>query len=110
MASPKDPEIPDELRRATKENADKIADSNVFLTIFNKSMIEEVIPLIQMGLAVYLNKPILVIVPESQFDAIPHNLLAMARGIEKFPDGDMDALYAAMNRLLESVPELQRSK
>lgn len=93
--------VPDEkLREAVRENLDKISGSDMFLVLFNESMADEVIPLIQMGVAVYLDKPIYLLVPESCVLKIPQNLRAMAQRIEVYPDGDIDGIQAATTKLL----------
>jgi len=60
-------------------------------------MIEEVLPVLQMGLAVYLDKPIVILAPRGTL--IPGNLRAMATAIEEFDPADPDTLLAATERL-----------
>lgn len=94
---------PDEaLKRAARKNAEAMKDSAVFLVMFSEGMVEEVIPLIQMGLAVYLDKPLLILAPESQVLKIPENLKRMAQGLEIYPDGDIEGMKRAMNQLIEA--------
>ena len=97
--------IDKELKKITKEMAVKIGDSAVFLCIFNEHMIEEVIPLIQMGLAVYMDKPILLLMPECRLPYVPDNMRRLAQHIETFDDtlqGDLlkSAFEAAITRLV----------
>lgn len=89
------------LKAIARENADKIGGSGMFLLLFNESMVEEVIPLIQMGLAIYMNKPVLLLVPEGA--AIPENLLMVAKKIEyyKRDTSDMSSFGAASDRLIK---------
>ncbi len=94
------------LKQAAKEMAEKVSDSSVFMVMFNESMVEEVAPLIQMGLAVYMDKPIYLLVPEADMKALPENLKRLARRIESYdrtlPPPLMQAsLEAATMRLLE---------
>jgi hypothetical protein len=67
------------LLKAAQENYDKINDSRVFLTIFHHDMVKDTIPCIQLGLAIMLDKPIIVVCPEDV--RIPENLKKVAIGI-----------------------------
>jgi hypothetical protein len=60
----KKPVVPNALREATKWNHDAVRDSGQFLLLWNPTMVDEVIPILQMGLAVYLDKPIIIVAPE----------------------------------------------
>ena len=102
----KDPEFSESFKQAVRENAEKIGDSAVFLCIFNEKIVEEIIPLIQMGLAVYLDKPIYLVMPEVRLPFVPENLRRLAKGIETFDDTLPDdlrssAMEAAVMRLLQ---------
>lgn len=95
--------VDEELKKVAQECADKIAQSAAFLVIFNQSMVDDVVPLIQMGLAVYMDKPIYLVVPEG-ID-IPPNLRRLALKIEYFkrelsPAGKR-SLEEATSRLLK---------
>lgn len=61
-------------------------------------MVDEVLPLIQMGLAVYLDKPIVILAPKGSL--IPANLRAMATAIEDFDPTDPASIEAATERLV----------
>ena len=87
------------LKRAAQRNFDKIRDSHVFCVLFNESMVEKVVPLLQMGLAVYLDKPICLLVPRGA--TVPINLRRMATAIEEFDPTDLGSLEAASVRLLK---------
>lgn len=85
------------LREATRRNFEGLNDSATFCLLFNDKMVEDVIPLIQMGLAVYLDKPIVILAPRGSL--IPGNLRAMATAIEEFDPANPDTLLAAAERL-----------
>lgn len=98
----KKPWVPsDALKNAVRRNYDGLKDSAIFLLMFSEGMIDEVIPVIQMGLAVYLDKPIYLLVPESAVLKIPHNVRAMARRIEIYKDKDIADLQRASEALLK---------
>lgn len=99
-------DLPESFRKHAKENFDKIEESAIFLCLFNRAMLDEIIPILQMGAAVFFDKPILIVVPESQVLNIPKNLRAMATGLEVYQDGNMKSMEAAVHKLLEAnMPE-----
>lgn len=65
-----------------KRNLGPVASSDVFLVLFNDRLAEEPIPLIQIGLAIYLDKPIGVLLPHGR--AIPENLRRLARAVIEY--------------------------
>jgi hypothetical protein len=94
--------ITKQLREATRRNFEGLSDSKTFCLIFNDKMIEEVLPIIQMGLAVYLDKPIVILAPRGAL--IPGNLRAMATAIEEFDHDDASgqSINAAVERLVRN--------
>src|SRR5262245_52293510 len=98
-----DPHIDEALQEAAKRNAEAISGSAVFVVMFNETMIDEVIPLIQMGLAVYMDKPVYILVPESKVLQIPENVRRIARGLEVYKDDDLDSLKDATLRLMDGA-------
>lgn len=88
------------LRDAVRRNYEGLSGSTTFCLLFNERMLEEVIPVIQMGLAVYLDKPIVILAPKGAL--IPANLRAMATAIEEFDPKDEASLHAATERLVRS--------
>ena len=91
--------ITKELREATQRNYEALSESKTFCLLFDEKMVEEVLPLIQMGLAVYLDKPIVILAPKGV--VIPGNLRAMATAVEEF-DPKKDSLEAATERLVRA--------
>ena len=88
------------LRDATRRNFEGLSGSATFCLLWNEQMVDEVIPIIQMGLAVYLDKPIVILTPKGS--AIPANLRAMATAIEEFDPDDRESLNAATERLVRA--------
>lgn len=85
------------LRDAVRENYQKISGSTVFCVLYNEKMINQVIPIVQMGLAVYLDKPIVLLVPKGVHVAA--NLRAMATAIAEFDPADPASLDVAIQAL-----------
>jgi hypothetical protein len=111
----KEPQFSEAFKRSVRETADKLEHSAVFLCIFNEHMIEEIHPLIQMGLAVYMDKPIYLVMPEVRLKLVPENLRRLAKGIETYDDTmprDLmkTAMEAAVTRLLASELRERLSK
>jgi len=88
------------LREATRRNYEGLSGARTFCLLWNDKMVDEVIPIIQMGLAVYLDKPIVILAPSGS--VIPANLRAMATAIEAFDPADPGSLDAATERLVRS--------
>lgn len=91
-----------ELREATRRNFEGLSGSKTFVCLFNERMVDEVLPLLQMGLAVYLDKPIVILAPKGAL--IPANLRAMATAIEEFDHDDASgqSINAAVERLVQN--------
>jgi hypothetical protein len=92
-----------ELRAAAQENFRLIESTHWFLVLFNEHMIEEVIPLIQMGLAVYLDKPIVLLVPKGA--TIPMNLRRLALDVAEFDRDDPGSMETAMAQLHRTLSQ-----
>jgi hypothetical protein len=88
------------LRDAVRRNFEGLSNSKTFCLLFNEKMLDEVLPIVQMGLAVYLDKPIVILAPKGV--VIPGNLRAMATAIEEFDPNDRGSLEAATERLVRN--------
>jgi hypothetical protein len=88
------------LRDATRRNFDGLSGSKTFCLLWNENMVDEVIPILQMGLAVYLDKPIVILMPKGSL--MPANLRAMATAIEEFDPNDPKSIEAATARLVRN--------
>ncbi len=91
--------IDKQLRDAVRRNYEGLSDSKTFCLLWNEKMLDEVIPILQMGLAVYLDKPIVVLFPKGQ-GALPANIRAMATAIEEYDPAGPASLNAAVARLV----------
>ncbi len=99
-------EIDQRLKEAAKRSAEKISKSAAFIALFNEAMLDDPICLIQMGIAIYMDKPIYLLVPEGC--EIPANLRRVAVGIEYFrrDPNDMESIGKATERLLKDMSRL----
>jgi hypothetical protein len=88
------------LRDAARRNYEGLSGSRTFCLLWNEQMVDEVIPLLQMGLAVYLDKPIVVLLPKGR--VLTGNVRAMATAIEEYDPDDPASLDAAVERLLRN--------
>ena len=92
-----------ELRAAAKRNAALIEGSRFFLVLYNEKMLEEVIPIIQMGLAVYLDKPVVLLVPTGA--TVPMNLRRLALDIAEYDRDDPASMETAMQQLSRTLKQ-----
>ena len=93
------------LKTIAERNFEAIKDSAIFMALFNDEMHKDPVCLMQMGLAVYLDKPVLLLVPEGA--RLSQNLLMLARKIEYFKRDpkDMRSFEAATKRLTQWMKE-----
>lgn len=101
MTEADDARIDQKMKDAAERNFRAISDSTVFCVLWNEKMVDEVIPLLQMGLAVYLDKPMYFLVPRGQ--QVPMNVRRLAIGFEEFEYGNEASLGEAMRKLLRHV-------
>ena len=100
--------ITKELRDATRRNFEALSDSKTFVCLFNEKMVDEVLPLLQMGLAVYLDKPIVPIVGPTSYTR-PRNDTAglsrnLAQTVPQESDGPEDDALAFARGLCRPLP------
>lgn len=72
----------DQMRKATKESAEKIKNSALFLTLITENFFRDPIAMIQLGLAIMLDKPIVIVTVDNT--AVPKHLALIAKSIHKF--------------------------
>ena len=101
----KENEIDQKFKEAAARSAEKISDSASFLVLFNETMLKDPLCLMQMGLAIYMDKPIYLLVLEGA--EIPLNLRRIAVRIEYFKRDptDMESIGKATERLLKDLDE-----
>jgi len=70
------------LVKATKSSYEKIGEVEIFLQLYNKSMgtDDDIAPVVQLGLAVLMDKPIYVMIQKG--DTIPNNLKLIAEATD----------------------------
>ncbi len=80
-------------------------ESAVFLDLWNDKMAtdpsSDPVPIMQLGYAMLLDKPIVVIAPHGS--TIPENVTRVARAVEFFDRDNMDSLHAATLRALKAA-------
>jgi hypothetical protein len=74
-----------------------------FITIFNPSMWTEALCCFQLGLAVLMDKPILVLKPRNAH--LPKSIQRLAFAVEEFDKGNTDSVHQATERLLQRYRE-----
>jgi len=87
-----------DIKEIAEENYKAIAGSTVFIQLHNKKMTEEPIPLMQLGLAIMLDKPIGLMVQEGE--QLPEKLKKVADAITYFDKADGGSVKKATSELM----------
>lgn len=90
-----------ELERWAKRATDGLANSAVMLSLFTESVEKDPIPVLQLGYALVLDKPIVIVAPEGRH--IPWGIRRVARAIEFYDPADTTSLQAAALRALKAA-------
>ena len=88
------------LQAVAKSSGDMIKESKVFLSLFTANYEKDPACILQFGIAVLLDKPILLLVPKGT--SIPANIKRLARSYEYYEAGNNEDLKAATSRLVKS--------
>lgn len=94
----------DDLKRledAARSSGEKIANSGVFMSLFSEDMYRDPMCLMQLSIAILMDKPICVIA--NQNDVIPKNLMRVAQVVEFYEKGNTDSLQDATRRVVERM-------
>src|SRR5213593_1732764 len=96
-------DVDNRLKEAAERSTEKISSSAAFVALFNDAMLEDPLCLMQMGIAIYMDKPIYLLVLEGA--EISANLRRVAVRIEYFKRDpkEMASIEAATKRLLAEL-------
>lgn len=89
------------LREVIARTEPKIRGSAVFLSLFSEQMQKEPVPILQLGLAVLLDKPIAIIAFDDE--VVPENLRKLAFFVARAKRGDMESVEAATRAIIERM-------
>lgn len=93
------------LGDAAEGSAKKIAESGSFLAIFTDNYRQAAVPLLQMGIAIVMDKPIILIIPKEHWSTpIPHHLSKIATLVKRVDFDDEEA----MNKVMAEVAEITK--
>lgn len=90
------------VREAIKRNVGPLADSSVFLAILSDDYERDALAVLQLGLAVLMDKPIYLLVPKGT--ELKANVKRLAIDIEYFDREKPGSVEAATERLLSKLP------
>jgi hypothetical protein len=90
-----------DLEKHVEETARKMGDSAICVSIFTKDYKRGIDSLLQFAIAVMLDKPPYLAVPDGV--EIPQHVLKIASSIERYQEGDMKSFEAATTRLLATA-------
>jgi hypothetical protein len=93
------------LKRWTEQVTKGQRDSAVFMSLWSDTMREkpwdDPVPVMQLGYAMLLDKPIVIVAPLGS--RIPENVQRAARAVEFYHRDDMDSMHAATLRALAAA-------
>lgn len=101
-----DDEINRMLRRAVERSAPMIQNSRVFLALYTPSFHENPRAALELGLAVMMDKPIIVLTPVGNL--VSDSLTRLAAAVETYNPDDKASFDAAAQRALARVGVRQR--
>jgi hypothetical protein len=95
-----------DLEQWARRGMKGVKESSVFLQLFSPTVTEatlakEAIYVLQLGAAVLLDKPIIIVAPEGA--VIPLKLRAIAASIQFYLPDDMESCALATRRALEAI-------
>lgn len=93
-----DPVVEAWLKHAAKESGDRIKSSNVFLSLVTPNYEADPLAALQLGIAVLLDKPIILVVEKGT--QISDNLRRLAKDAEYFDPKNKGSLEEAVKSLL----------
>ena len=99
----------DSLRMHLYRVGQGLKDSEHFISIFTEEYMKDPLCLVQLGMAVMLDKPIFLMVEEGMWDTLPKNLKAIAKGMTPFKKGDRESMIKSSKELLEYARNLKGS-
>jgi hypothetical protein len=95
----------EKLKEWTREVTRGQRNSTVFMSLWHQSMADDPsrdpVPVMQLGYAMLLDKPIVVVAPHGS--RIPENVTRAARAVEFFDVGNDASLHAATLRALKAA-------
>lgn len=94
-------EADEQLKKAAEVNFKQVKSSSVFLSILTPDYVDEPIAMMQLGMAVMLDKPLFLMVKKGT--EVPETLRLIARKLVEFTDPE--SLKGAMVELLKDVKE-----
>lgn len=95
-----------DIKEIAIENYDAIAGSTVFVQLYNKKMVDEPVSLMQLGLAIMLDKPIGLMVQEGE--QLPEKLRCIADAITYYSKADDRSVRKATSELLRLMKDWLR--
>jgi hypothetical protein len=99
--------IPDDemkkLREDAKRNREKIASSGAFVSFFSKGCLDDPLVMMQLGMAIMMDKPILVVGTDDT--EIPENLKRVATRVERVAERNSEELTDVFTRFLDDAAQ-----
>jgi hypothetical protein len=93
-----------ELKRWASRVTRGQRDAAMFMSLWSDAMLDpakEPIPVFQLGYAMILDKPIVIVAPHGA--RVPENVIRAALAVEYYDEGDDESLHAATLRAFKAV-------
>jgi hypothetical protein len=79
-----------------------VKESEMFVSLFSTGIEKDPVPMLQLGYAVFLGKPLFLTVPESMRGQVSPHLVKIAEAILYYPDGHPEAIHAELAAVLKN--------
>jgi len=89
------------LTNIIKRNIGPMKESRVFLSLFSEDMKKEPIPILQLGMAVLMDKPIALMVKRGA--KVPKHIIKIATAIEYLEDDSPQSIQKVTSSLMEKM-------
>lgn len=89
----------DDMRETYNRNIDGLQSSSTFVSVFSTDSVRDPQCMLQLGAAVILDKPIMIMVMDDV--VVPENLKKIAIAIERVREGSSEDMKRAINKLAD---------
>lgn len=79
-----------------------LKESELFVSLFSTGIEKDPVPMLQLGYAVFLGKPLFLSVPESMRGKVSRHIEKIAEAIIYYPDGNPAAAHEALTAALKA--------
>lgn len=89
------------IQSVTADSGKKIEESDAFLSLYTDNYVQAPQCALELGIAIMLDKPIVILAPKGQ--KIPEVLIRLAQAVEFFDPEDDESFRMANERIMEKL-------